>query len=148
MADGKNLPFQPVGNSNVSGVVGSTAETTVLTLKNDPNLMVGSSYSFFYIVTLGSNTEIDLRYYAAFINGTPGASDWYELPFKSVASGVATVSDSYSKVTGPLLQFVDIFSTGNSAFQFPAASALKITAKGNSASNNGGVTVNAFLINH
>lgn len=125
--------FTPVQLGNATFSTISTAENDLIIL-NDPKAIQKGVFTFYYGVSMGVNTTIDIRYYAAFVYKTIGpntylSTDWYELPGKTTST-ISLVSDGFLRVSSTL-SFVDTVGTAQSSQNnaLPAVAAFKVTTK-------------------
>lgn len=96
---------------------------------NDPQYLVYSQLSIHTTVTLGSNTQIDVRiYYRDEIGGA-----WHLVPKVNDSTGV--VEDDYYRFNSSSPSPVTLDLPISAAFE------LKATAEGDNASNDGDVTI-------
>jgi hypothetical protein len=128
------MEFSPVQLGNAVTSTTSTAETDLIIL-NDPKSLQKGLFTFYYGVSMGGNTTVDIRYYAAYVvkplsgTGAYTSTDWYELPGKSGGT-ISVVTDGFLRVQ-TTLSFVDTIGTAqsNQNNAQPAAAAFKATTK-------------------
>jgi len=124
--------------STIVAALNTSAEIDLIVF-NDPKTLQKSILSFFYNVSLVSATEVDFRYYAAYVykplsgTGAYVSTDWYQIPGKSSGT-ISLISDGYLSVKSTL-SFVDSFTTSGSTNIYPAIAGLKITGKSVGASS-------------
>lgn len=129
----KNFPAMQVGQATVASLA-TSAETDLLVI-TEANALLKNEFSFYYSVAMGAATEVNLRYYAAFVKKAASSyvsTDWFLLPGKTVGTASA-VTDGYLKVNSTL-SFVDTLCVGASnnasGNVLPGCVALKVTGRG------------------
>jgi hypothetical protein len=96
-----------------------TTEEDILEITEGDKLVDSQLTVYYNIVSFGTNTSIEFRYYCRFTVG----GDWYELPYRNEADGaIASVPTEAIAASTPA-KFVD-------SLPLPACVAFKITGKG------------------
>lgn len=104
-----------IGQASITGL--ATTETDVLVI-TDQSLLVDAQLNNFILFNRGTNTSIQIRYYARHsVNG-----DWHELPFRNEGNGIIASVPTVLDASTPT-RIVD-------SLPLPACLAFRITAQG------------------
>ena len=128
---------KPVNIANIGSMSVPTTETTLMTV-TDENFTRQTQVTGYFQVTLGSATNVKIRYYMSPDNGTT----WYQVPHKDKTTGALTDFPSIINSTSPVQS--GVYKTTDD-LPMSATTAIKVTGQ---ATTNTATLVKGYLWVH